>query len=578
MPLQQDSACDEAKRATSLRPTLYATERPCLLKSALKWLFGYRLAIILIWLAAICLVDPRGNFALDDDWVYAAAVKHLVTTGHYRLPWSSVSLLTEALWGALFCKLFGFSFVTLRWSILVLGIAGLVAFYETILLLRIEPLLAFLGTLTVMFTPFFFNLSFTFMTDGFFCSCIMISVLLLLRNQETHSRRDLALGMCMALIATLTRQLGLCIPLAWAIARTVERPKGVKAWVTAWAPVALIGGALLAYMLILKALGEMPSRYNPQGAFAVSALRHPKILLHALTSAIPEILIYLGLFIAPALPALWYTSRRNPAVLPRSSIAVCTLWVVCITPVLLRLHKRIPFRGSTLEDFRLGNYFDANLPSLPSFVWYALTAAGILGACSIIVAIAVMIARNDAAIMPDLAKRRLRFLLLTVVIYFIPVFLVNDYLDRYVLPAIPLSLLALFLISNQGDTAKITLPKGYIITSFTLLAGIALFSILGTRDYLTYYRTAWEARRFVVSQGVPPPLAFNVPDWGPAYFDGEYLNDDEMYMNGPVPHADSGYNVGTSVKPGYEVVRQYPFQLKLNRRELTMYVSKREAR
>ena len=80
-----------------------------------------------------------------------------------------------------------------------------------------------------------------------------------------------------------------------------------------------------------------------------------------------------------------------------------------------------------------------------------------------------------------------------------------------------------------------------------------------------------------MSQGVAPALAFNVPNWGPAYFDGDYLNDDEMAMNGPVPHADSGYEVGTSVGPGYVIIKQFPINLTLNRRELEMFVSKRRA-
>jgi hypothetical protein len=545
------------------------------LKSALKWLSGHRLAFICLWLVVICVVDPRGNFALDDDWVYAAAVKHLLLTNHFRLPWCSASLLTEALWGAAVCKLFGFSFITLRMATLVTSIAGTLAFYEILILLRTDKLLAFLGTLIFMFTPYFFNLSFTFMTDGFFCSSVIISLWLVLRSQENGSRRDLALGMSMALVATLTRQIGLCIPVAWAIVKTMEHPKTVKAWVSAWAPAAIAGGALMLYTGTLRRLGELPATYNLQGQFAVNALHHPKILVHALISAIPEILIYVGLFLAPAAPVLWFKARRNPALYPRAALIACVVWIVGITPLLFRLRKRIPFRGSTLENFRLGNYFDGNLPTLPSYVWYAITLIGIIGACSIVFALVAGMTRTDESVLPALEKARLRFLLLTLVIYFVPVFLVPDYLDRYVLPAIPITLLALFLITNQGEFGKLPVPALNLAASFALLAGVALFSILGTRDYLSYYRTAWIARKFVVNQGVPPALVFNVPDWGPAYFDGDYLNDDELTMNGPVPHADSGFDVGTGVKPGYAIIKQYPFQLMLNHREMHMFVSKR---
>jgi NADH:ubiquinone oxidoreductase subunit 6 (subunit J) len=250
--------------------------------------------------------------------------------------------------------------------------------------------------------------------------------------------------------------------------------------------------------------------------------------------------------------------------------------------LLFRFHKRIPFRPSTLEDFRLGNYYDNNLPTLPAYFWYAVTIIGIIGACSVVFALIVGITKTDEAALPDLDKRRLRLLLLSLIIYLAPVFLVHDYWDRYVLPAIPITLLALFLITNQGNsgqgrstTTTMQAPKPAVAASFILLAGLAMFSVLGTRDYLSYYRAAWIARQFEVSHGVPPDLAFNVPNWGPAYFDGGYLNDAEMFMNGPVPHADSGYDIGTGVKPGYHVIKEFPVQLMLNQREITMFVSKR---
>ncbi len=286
------------------------------MKSSFKWLDKYRLALIGLWLAVILIVGPRGNFSLDDDWVYAAAVKHLISTGHFRLPWSSVTLVTEALYGAAFCKIFGFSFATLRCAILALGLVGILAFYETLTMLGAEALLAFLASLCLMFTPYFLNLSFTFMTDGFFCSCVLLSLWLFLRSQQNGSRRDLVIGTIIAVIATLTRQLGLFIPLAWGIVKMLERPKTVKDWVIAWASAIMTGGALIAYGATLKLLGEMPTKYDPQGQMAVKTLLHPKLLIHALTSAVPEILIYLGLFVVPVLPAIWFKVRRD-SVLPR---------------------------------------------------------------------------------------------------------------------------------------------------------------------------------------------------------------------------------------------------------------------
>ena len=73
--------------------------------------------ITFIWAIAVVLVNPIGDFPLNDDWAYAQSVKSLLETGNFQLPgWAVANLLPQALWGALFCLPFGFSFTALRKS------------------------------------------------------------------------------------------------------------------------------------------------------------------------------------------------------------------------------------------------------------------------------------------------------------------------------------------------------------------------------------------------------------------------------------------------------------------------------
>jgi len=78
--------------------------------------------ITLLWGVAEILVKPIGNFPLNDDWAWGMTVKRLVEGGGYHpTGWAGMTLITQVLWGALFCIPKGFSFNALRVSTLVLS-------------------------------------------------------------------------------------------------------------------------------------------------------------------------------------------------------------------------------------------------------------------------------------------------------------------------------------------------------------------------------------------------------------------------------------------------------------------------
>jgi hypothetical protein len=78
-----------------------------------------------------------------DDWTYAWSVEYFLRTDELRmLEWSAHYPLAQILWGALFSRLFGFSFVVVRLSTLVLAWAGLLAFYGMLREVGTRPLLA----------------------------------------------------------------------------------------------------------------------------------------------------------------------------------------------------------------------------------------------------------------------------------------------------------------------------------------------------------------------------------------------------------------------------------------------------
>src|SRR5712692_2220691 len=88
------------------------------------------LIIASLWCATLIIVNPIGNFPLNDDWSYGLTVKHFLESGDFRpTGWTGMPLLTNVLWGSLFCIARGFSFTAQRLSTLTLSLVGILGVY-----------------------------------------------------------------------------------------------------------------------------------------------------------------------------------------------------------------------------------------------------------------------------------------------------------------------------------------------------------------------------------------------------------------------------------------------------------------
>jgi hypothetical protein len=140
--------------------------------------------------------------------------RFVLQTGELRvLEWSAHYPLAQILWGALFSRLFGFSFAALRCSTLVLAWAGLLTFYGTLRELGIRPFLAGLGTLMLWSNPVVFVLSHSFMTDVPFVSLMNAALFGYVRWVNRGRTWDLGLGSVLATLAFLVRQPGAALAL-----------------------------------------------------------------------------------------------------------------------------------------------------------------------------------------------------------------------------------------------------------------------------------------------------------------------------------------------------------------------------
>src|SRR5262245_8527581 len=115
---------------------------------------------------ASALTSPIVECGVNDDWSYTKTAWDLAQTGRLVYNgWASATEGAQAYWGALFIKLFGFSFLTVRLSTAPLALGCCFLTYSLHRRAKLPPLLAAFGTLTLCLSPIFILHAVSFMTD-----------------------------------------------------------------------------------------------------------------------------------------------------------------------------------------------------------------------------------------------------------------------------------------------------------------------------------------------------------------------------------------------------------------------------
>ncbi len=142
------------------------------------------MALVVCTLAAF----PFAEIGLNDDWSYIRSAQILAQTGHVAyVGWASAMLGWQLALGALFIKLFGFSFSITRASMLLVSAATAFLLHRTFIRFGLREWNATLATLTIVLSPLFLPLAFSFMSDlsGVFCTLLCIYLCLLAIQAET---------------------------------------------------------------------------------------------------------------------------------------------------------------------------------------------------------------------------------------------------------------------------------------------------------------------------------------------------------------------------------------------------------
>lgn len=484
------------------------------------------LTLVVLPLIAILLVNPSGNFPLNDDWSYALSVNHWVDTGHLQLStWPAMSLVWQVIYSGLICKLIGFSFLHLREITLGIALANNLIFYTLFRRLKIRKSLAILATFTIFLNPIYFNLAFTFMTEVHFMFWFGLSILCLTRP----GMRWVVAASIFASLALLIRQHGLLIPAAFIAAQlwqVVDKRESAREGMRrsiAMAAIPLITYIAFQYWYI-EVHGSTPS-------YARKLTLLTEFNWQQFTLNLWGSVSYLAWFVLPvtfvlAAPAL----KRRYWIVGLTLIATIVIWhfiiptsETALASVEAPYRRQMPYLLNIVYNFGLGPitlkgiYRDNVLAPnpLPLSFWWGVT--GVVGLGVILFLTRVVKCIRSGILRHPIALFSF-FLLGGLILLEILISpekdggLFDRHLLNYLLPAL---ILVLPSCDNPSE------QKSAWTASILCLAVFSFYSIAGTHDYLAWNRARWEGLNGLMTDLNIPPDRID----GGFEFNGWYTSD-----------------------------------------------------
>ncbi|GAC1612768.1 MAG: glycosyltransferase family 39 protein [Novosphingobium sp.] len=470
---------------------------------------------------AFAAVGAIGNLPVIDDWSYGGTAFRFHRSGIFApSDFTGFTLVTNILWSYPFLVLFGDSFEALRISSLVAALAGVAFTFLAMRQVGQSRFNAALAALVLAFCPLFFARSFSFMTDVFFTSLTTLAVFFYLRWFASAQKTDLAIAVIASVFATLSRQLGLFLPLAFGLTLVMTHRPSVRLWALAVMPLIAGLAGLVLIQVYLREFSKVPALYGSHYGDLTTVFTR---LIHDWRDIIYNgfsLSFYLGLFTLPvviaALPGqlLRRSDWRTASLALGLSIAFL-LWtrhrsIRWLLPLMLPNKENLSVEG--IGPFMLTDDYSAVLNHygpIPDSFWAIVTALGVIG----VVLIAVRIGRalEHVRIDSELFRqwrssglpvdRSLAFLAWGIVVYCAPLILFN-YFDRYLLPMIPFIALCLSrLVPIDSSRPPRILALGLACVLLALSAG---FSILGTREFNNWTVARWASLNRLMKDGVSP--------------------------------------------------------------------------
>ena len=527
----------------------------------------YVVILVSIWIIMVAVVNPFGEFPLNDDWAYSKDVLFFYKNGFFSfVNWPAMSLIAQITIGTFFCNIFGFSFTLLRILTLITGIAGVLTSYKILEELTLNKKIAFYSCLIIIGNPLYFSLSNTFMTDVYFFTFVCFSILFFNRSFKSGKFVHIILATLFITTATLIRQIGFVIPAAYAIVFLYKsKPVQIISVIKAFVPLLITWTSLLLYNFWITKhhsyLSSYETLYKTISNFDSNSINQFYFRIGATG-------IILGLSLFPVL------ILQIPEVL-KTLLKKENRFCILITAVFI-----FPFYHS-LSAFPIGNIFynfglgpkllkDAMLmnididPMISAFWMNTIKIIGFSGALLLIYVIAKNTFCLKSLPSQDIQKSKLFAILILIFIfatYITPKYFFDRYLIQLIIPII-IIILPVQIFKEQ----KKILVTLFLSVTVTLL----IFSTCLTHDYFSWNKARWKGINYLINDKKIEPDkidgGFEFNGWN--YSESKHKeiphgwwftnNDDFLITFGPVTN--------------YNTIQKFPYIQYLPFKEKNIYV------
>jgi hypothetical protein len=497
--------------------------------------------------ACLLLAHPFVEMGFIDDWSYVKTTQVFFQTGRFTYNgWATVALGWQVPWGALFSKLFGFSFVHVRLSTLPVAVASVYVFHQILVRFGISRGNAIFGTLTLALSPIFMAMSASYMTDVTGLFCTLLCLYLCQHALSAPTDRGALAWLCLAAVSNIAG--GTVRQTAW-LGVLLIVPS--TAWLLRQRRGVVWGGALLwltgvaCVFACMQWLNHQPY-FLPQGIlperFTLAALK-PVVLREVLWAV--KVFCCVLLLVFPIL-ASWLPLVRS---VPRRPL----LWISLISSVLLTGFLVYSDRRGHLDSWiapwlihviNSMGYNGGDIPGpspgpLQNTGLRIIVTVSVLGSALIFFLhlFSRLRMRARASQASTLHWSQMVWLLVPWTLGYIGALVIQGFIfDRYLLTLQVVAII--FLLRYYQDFAA---PDGkqmhprFSISSFPITSQVALlvfayFAVAGTHDWFAVGRARLEAVEEVRRSGVPRTAiqaGFEYDSWTQLEVGG-YINDSRI--------------------------------------------------
>lgn len=387
-------------------------------------------------------IFPNYNFPVNDDWIFYRQVEAFLL-GKYTISESiDPSFILQGVLGAIWSKLVGLSFANLWVLTIVVTLLGAVGLYQLLKFFDVAKKTRVIAILLYTLNPIIITSAFSFMSENYYLTFFIWGIYFFCAYFKSRKLTYLTAAAVVCGLTILIRQVGIVLMIAFAITYLVKNKKpDFVTLVTVSLPV------LIALIIWL-----MWPHYGDKGVF--EALIEPKQLPYRLVLMLGSP-IYFAYFLSPLIFGIFsYAKNKYLGIL--TAVFLPIIYMLDLFPIGSVFYiEGLMLKSNFSHDLSL---FDAILTKL---------AIGAFIAFSLSVVLFNLVKLAIAKIKVQLDEYTL-FILLTFLGSVGVLLLINDFYERYLIPA-TFSLLLLGVISSKVKVTKI---------------GILGFVILGTLTYV----------------------------------------------------------------------------------------------